>query len=220
MRSKVIVIESRALIRDLLTCVVDGQDAYEVVGQTGFAWHALELSRQLQPAIAIVGLPLPDLDGAETLRRLRRELPGCRILVFSGLTWTDSLGRGVLDARPDGFICEDESLGHLWHALEAAASGDFSRAAPSANHRALGLAPRGGGAGPSLSRRECEVIGLLAEGRTSKDICTRLGVAVRTVENHRARMKTKLGVRSTAELIRFAIEHRLGPREPTRARPA
>jgi DNA-binding NarL/FixJ family response regulator len=153
------------------------------------------------PAVVVLDLLMPDLGGAEIIKRLRVRIPLSRVLVFSGAIDDSVLGPAVL-ARPHGFVKKSDPLSVLFSALKVVQSGGrfFS---PSID-RLLDYNPS-----PephNLSSREVEVLHLIAQGKTNKEIGQTLGISTKTVDNHRTRLMRKLNLHNGAQVARYAIQ--------------
>jgi DNA-binding NarL/FixJ family response regulator len=185
----------------------------EVIAQAGDGAEALALAHRQAPAVAVLDLSMPRLNGLETVRRFRAELPRVRLLVLTAHD-EEELVLPVVRAGAHGFLRKDCGAEELLRAVRALAAGgsyfspDVSRLlAEQVRSRqtesADPLAP--------LTAREREVFHLVAEGRTTKEIASALGVSPKTAENHRARVLSKLGLHNAAGLVRFAAGRGLLP---------
>lgn len=210
MNTRVVVADPHASSRELLAAAL-GTPAggCEVVGQAGLAAEAAALCARHRPELVITSLGLTDAPGAAVVRRLREAVAGCRVLILSGTT-DRALLTAVLRAQPTSFVHRSEPLTNLFAAVAAAArgAGYFSPVAAGLLFGAGTTAaadPAEGGPAVGLSPREREVLALVAAGLSNKAIAARLGVATRTVENHRARLQEKLHLHGVAELTRYAL---------------
>lgn len=151
--------------------------------------------------VAILDLVLPELSGHEVILRLRREIPELRIVVFTGISDNNVLA-GALRCKPDGIVHKSEPLEILLSALRTASVGGrfFS---PKTKHFVAHSEFR---PAQPRSTREIEVLQSIAEGKPNKEIARLLGVATKTVENHRTRLMQKLGVHNTASLTLAAVQ--------------
>jgi DNA-binding NarL/FixJ family response regulator len=156
--------------------------------------------------VLIIELVLPELCGHEVISRVRREFPGIRVVVFTGASDTSMLAN-ALRSEPNGFVHKSEPLETLLFALRAASVGGrfFS---PKVNHL---VAHSELGATHALSAREIEVMQSIAEGKSNKEISRLLGVATKTVDNHRTHLMQKLGVHNAASLTLVAVQMGICP---------
>lgn len=202
MKKRVLVVDDHTSVREMLVVLVGRWERFEVVGQAGSGLTALTLCRCLHPDLMILDLLLPELAGLEVLRRIAAIQPRVSVLIYSG-TCNQSLLNDVLKERPDGFVSKGEPLKTLRDAAETVAEGGryFSPSAmPFLFEKPLQRDP-----GPDLSPREREVLQLVAESGSSKEIASRLGICVKTVENHRSRIMEKLNLHDVASLTRYAM---------------
>ena len=184
-----------------VSCCVIIWNIYRVVGQAGTGLDAIRLFEKTSPNLAIIELHLSQLSGHEVLSRARRKLPGMRIVVFTGISDKIVLTK-ALQAGPDGIVHKSELLEILLVALRTVSVGGrfFSpKLNHSVDHSEIGPAR-------VLSAREIEVMQSIAEGKSNKEIAALLGVATKTVDNHRSRLMQKLGVHNAASLTLVAVQ--------------
>ena len=201
MRKSVLLIDDHEAVRELLCGYLERFPEYKVVGQAGTGLEATSLFRKTAPDLAIIDLVLPELCGHEVILRMRKELPETRIVVFTGASATSVLAN-ALRCKPDGLVHKSEPLEVLLTALRVVSAGGrfFS---PKLNQY---VSPFEFGPVQALSAREIEVMQSIAEGKCNKEIGRLLGVATKTVHNHRARLMQKLGVHNAASLTVVAVQ--------------
>jgi DNA-binding NarL/FixJ family response regulator len=201
MKKKVVVVDHHESVRELLCRYLERSPDYEVVGQAGTGLEAIRLLKKTSANVAIIDLVLPELCGHEVISRLRREIPKLRIVVFTGASDTNVLA-SALRSGPDGIVYKSEPLEVLLSALRTVSFGGrfFS---PKANHYVTHSEFR---PAQALSTREIEVMQSIAEGKSNKEIGRLLGVATKTVDNHRTRLMKKLGVHNAASLTLAAVQ--------------
>lgn len=195
------IVDPQEAVRELLYHFLARLPEYEVVGQAGTGLAAMRLFEKTAPNLAVIELFLPQLCGLEVLSRVRRELPEMRVVVFTETSDTIVLTK-ALQARPDGIVHKSEPLEILLLALRmVSAGGRF--VSPRLNHSV-----DHSGLGPAhvLSAREIEVMQSIAEGKSNKEIAVLLGVATKTVNNHRSRLMKKLGIHNAASLTLAAVK--------------
>lgn len=200
MKKRVVIVDDHTSIRQMLVVILRLESNVEIVGEAGTGLQAMEVCRRTQPDVVILDLLLPELCGTEILKRLRHEWPKLRFLVYSGALHQQVL-LSALRERPHGFVQKSDSLEALREALRIVMDGGTY------------LTPflTGLTRGPMMDElhevtlREREVLQMVAEGRSSKEVAARLGIAMKTVENHRAHLMEKLGLHDVASLTRFAI---------------
>ena len=177
-----------------------------MVGQAGTGLEAIRLIKMTFINVLIIELVLPELCGHEVISRARREVPGIQTVVFTGASDTTMLAN-ALRSEPNGFVHKSEPLEILLFALRIASVGGrfFS---PKVNHL---VAHSEFGATQALSAREIEVMQSIAEGKSNKEIGRLLGVATKTVDNHRTHLMHKLGVHNAASLTLIAVQMGICP---------
>jgi DNA-binding NarL/FixJ family response regulator len=208
--TKVILADDHALVREGVGRLLEDSGEIRVVGQAADSHEALRLAHKLEPDVAIIDLSMPGLDGIELTRTLARELPKVKVIVLT-MHANQEYAVRVLQAGARGFIGKGAEGAELATAvLKVARGGTYLPAA------LLDTLPeRFANSKPSedpvaaLSGRELQVLKLLAEGRTGKQIGQTLHLSVKTVDTYRARLLAKLGLETTADLIRFALRHKV-----------
>jgi DNA-binding NarL/FixJ family response regulator len=201
MKRKVVIVDHHEAVRELLCRYLESSSEYAVVGQAGTGLEAMRLLKRTSANVVIIDLVLPELCGHEVISRLRREIPELRIVVFTGASDTNVLA-SALRSDPDGIVHKSEPLEILLSALRTVSYGGrfFS---PKANHYVTHSELR---QAQALSTREIEVMQSIAEGKSNKEIGRLLGVATKTVDNHRTRLMQKLGVHNAASLTLAAVQ--------------
>jgi DNA-binding NarL/FixJ family response regulator len=201
MKKSVLLVDDHKAVRELLGRYLEGFPEYKVVGQAGTGLEAIALLRKTKPDLTIIDLVLPELCGHEVILRVRKELAETRFVVFTGAS-TGSVLVNALRCDPDGLVHKCEPLEVLLNALRVVTAGGrfFS---PKLNQYVSHFE---WGALKTLSRREIEIMQSIAEGKCNKEIGTLLGLATKTVDNHRARLMQKLGVHNAAALTVLAVQ--------------
>jgi DNA-binding NarL/FixJ family response regulator len=207
----VLLVDDHPLFREGLRSLLAGQAAYAVVGEAGSAGEAMELARLRAPEVVVLDIGLPDANGIEVIRQLRSLAASPRILVVSMHARLDlvaeSLRVGAL-----GYVLKDSAAANLLHGLEAVSRGDRYLDGSIVPQLLLKLdeyaVRRSRPADPAydtLTRREQQILRLLAEGRSAGAIAADLYISRKTVDNHRANIFGKLGLTSMAELVHYAV---------------
>ena len=212
MKRRIVLVDDQEAIRELLCRFLESLPDYEVVGEAGTGLEAMRILKNALPNVFIIELLLPQLCGHEVILRVRKEFPKIRVVVFTGASDPSILANAWRSA-PDGVVHKSEPLEMLLSALRTVGAGGrfFS---PKLNHfvdhSELGSAQ-------ILSAREIEVMQSIAEGKSNKEIGSLLGVATKTVDNHRSRLMQKLGVHNAASLTLLAVQMGIVParRVPT-----
>jgi DNA-binding NarL/FixJ family response regulator len=206
MKKKVVIVDDHDAVRELLCRYLERLPEYEVAGQAGTGLDAIRLFKRTSPNIAIIDLVLPELCGHEVISRARREFPEMRVVVFTGASDATVLAH-ALRSEPDGIVHKSERLEILLDALRTVSVGGRFYS-PKLN-KSVGR-PESGSA-QALSAREIEVMQSIAEGKSNKEIGRLLGVATKTVDNHRSRLMQKLGVHNAASLTLVAVQMGIVP---------
>jgi DNA-binding NarL/FixJ family response regulator len=205
---RVLLADDHQLVRDGLKGILGAASGIEVAGEAASGDEALALVRTREFDVALLDLSMPGLAGIDLIKRLRLERPALRILVLS-MHGEQQYAARALKAGAAGYLTKDTAAEQLVSALRKVAAGGV--AISEATAASLLASARGGDVPPHslLSDREFEVFRLLAAGRTPTEIAERLHLSVKTVSTHKARLQQKLNVASTAELVRYALEHDL-----------
>lgn len=198
-KHRVLLIESYKVIRELIKYFFQDKE-FEVVGEAEHGLEALSVCQQLLPSLAVIDPCVPGLSATEVVRCIRKDFSDIRVVVFSGANDTKLLS-GMLQAKPHGFVRKSESLQTFLVALRTVMAG--GRFFSPMTDPWSGV--RDGDESVRLSAREREVLQAIAEGRTNKQIAVRLGIAAKTVENHRTRMMQRLNLHSVAALTKYAL---------------
>ena len=202
---KVFIAEDQTILRDLIRRVLDGYPAITVVGSSGDGQEAFEKCLELKPDIVVLDIMLPFLNGIEVLRRLKAKNPKMRILVFSEAC-SRTVIKQAIEAGVDGFIEKNIHLSDLEKAIDRIVEGEsFFGPRITETMRKIMLNPEQDNSLSSLTSRERQVLQLIAEGHTSKEIAQILTISYKTADTHRANIMDKLDKHNVAELTRFAI---------------
>lgn len=201
MKKRIVIADDHASIRDMLVWILMQETCYEIIGEAGSGIEAIKVCGSLRPDLLILDLVLPCISGTEVLRRVKKELPSTRVLIYSGAC-NSVLMKEALRERPHGYVGKLEGLRTLKQAISIITGGGsyFSPVASNLLGEATGEKPNC----TDLSPREREILQMIAEGMSSKQISGLLDVAVKTVENHRANLMGKLNMHDVASLTRYA----------------
>ena len=204
---RVLIADDHTMVRESLVSVLQADGDVQVVAQAADGIEAIEKAEATRPDVVVADLSMPRLGGVEVVRRLREKLPGTRVLVLT-MHQEDEYVLQAVRAGASGYLVKDSAAAELLTAVRSLHAGR-SHFGPQAS-RALAEQvqhPERSAADPygSLTAREREVLHLIAEGLTTKEIARKLDISVKTAENHRGRVLDKLDVRNTAELVRYAL---------------
>lgn len=206
---KVYIIEDEVLLRDLITDLLSKHRDLEIIGASGDGREGLNACLRLKPHIVILDVRLPGLNGIEIAQRLKSEFPWVKILVFSGMFNLGIIKR-VLMAKVNGIIEKSAGLQEMEKAISAVSSGQ-SYFGPTIVEKMpeLLLTQETDQSLEALTPREREILQLIAEGNTTKEIADKLGISARTADVHRTHVMQKLDVHNVAGLTRLAIAYGL-----------
>ena len=209
---RILIADDHGLVRRGARGVLNSRHGWKVVGEAANGREAVEKTIKLKPDVAIIDITMPELDGVEVVRQVREATPETKVLVLT-MHDSDRMVQRALDAGAHGYILKSDLTDCLAKAVKAVAEGKRFLTPKISEIVLEGFLNRRSqhrGGDPASARttpREIEIIRLLAEGKSNKEIAAKLGIAVRTVETHRAKIMLKLGLHSLAELIHYAIRN-------------
>jgi len=199
------IAEDQTILRDLIRRVLENHPQVTVVGTSGDGQEAYQKCLELQPDVIILDIMLPYLNGVEVLRRLKTKSPQTRILVFSEACSRNVIKQAV-EAGVDAFVEKDVELSELERAVDRVLVGEtYFGPRVSDIMRRIMSNPDEDNSLHALTSRERQVLQLIAEGHTSKEIAQILNISYKTADTHRANIMEKLDMHNVAELTRFAI---------------
>jgi two-component system response regulator NreC len=207
-RTRILLADDHAVVRQGFKMILGAQVDMEIVGEAANGREAVELAAQLHPDIVVMDVAMPELNGIEATRRLLAANPHIRVIALS--MHKDSVYvREILRAGARGYLLKDSGADDLVKAIRAVAGGE-SYLSPAVSNAVLDDY-RKHVTNPIdlLTSREREVLQMLAEGKTNKEIAVVLNLSVYTVDAHRGRIMEKLNLHSINELVRFALRNGL-----------
>jgi DNA-binding NarL/FixJ family response regulator len=217
MSTKVLIADDHKIVREGLKALIDKQESMQVVAEADNGLEAVRLARKLQPDVVIMDLGMPQMNGIEATREVTAHEPGIKVIALS----MHSDKRFVLQmikAGASGYVLKDSAFEELITAIKTVVSNQ-SYLSPKITDVVIKdyvqtLSKGDVSAFSVLTAREREVLQLLAEGRSTKEIAASLSVSVKTVETHRQQIMDKLDIHSVAELTKYAIREGLTSLEP------
>jgi len=213
--ARILLADDHDVVRRGLKALLQERTDWEICGEALSGRQAVELARETQPDLAIVDLMMPDLNGLETTRQIRKVSGATQVLIFT-MHHNETLVHDVLDAGARGYLLKTDAETQIVAAVEALLkrqpyfSAQISETVLGGFLRSGRRAVSGNdGPAPRLTPREREIIQLLSEGHRNKRVAQELGISIKTVETHRTALMRKLGVNSIVELVRYAVRNHL-----------
>jgi DNA-binding NarL/FixJ family response regulator len=214
----ILVVDDHAVVREGLRTFLGLQDGFQIVGEAADGQEALEQAARLDPDVILMDLVMPKLDGVSAMRELRLSSPNSRVIVLTSFLEDDRL-LPALEAGAAGYLLKNSQPSELARAVRAAHAGEaiIDGAVAARLVQALSDRPHPGGGGlERLTRRERDVLALIARGQSNKRIALELGISEKTVKTHVGHVLAKLGVsdRTGAAVLAVQeglVEHPRGP---------
>jgi DNA-binding NarL/FixJ family response regulator len=210
---KVLIADDHALVRDGIRALLALVSNVEVVGEAANGKEAIEKVRELTPDVVLMDLAMPILGGLEATRRIRREFPGTKVLALTQYEDSESV-IPVIEAGACGFVTKVAAFSELASAIQAAYRGDSflsptAAAALVEEYQQKANGKRLRDPYDRLTDREKEVLKLIVEGYTAREIGDRLVISPKTVESYKASLMNKLNIHNKTDLIKYALRKRL-----------
>ena len=210
-KRRILVVDDHQLVRKgVVAAIEDDQQQWEVCGQASTGREAVAAAERLQPDIVVMDISMPDMNGLEATRQILKGNPQTQVLILS-MHESEQIIREVLDSGARGYILKSDAGTDLTTALDALKNHRpffTSKIAEVLLKGYLHPAPSEGSAPAGvISPREREIVQLVAEGKSNKDMANTLNISVKTVETHRARIMAKLDLHSVSDLVRYAIRN-------------
>jgi DNA-binding NarL/FixJ family response regulator len=205
------VADDHPLMRRGICDLLETEPGWEVIGEASNGREALEIVAKTTPDVLVIDLAMPEMNGLTATREILRSFPKVQVVLLT-MHNTDQAIREVLESGGRGYVLKTDAEQHLITAVKAVAAGKpfftpnvaevvlkgyLCRNTEEETDRNL----------PELTTRERQVVQLLAEGKTNKDVAVAMKVSVKTVETHRSNINRKLSVRSTSDLVRYAVRN-------------
>lgn len=209
-RTRVLLAEDHVLVRSGIRALLERLQDFEVVGEAGDGRQVLVLVEQLRPDLVLMDITMPGLNGLDATQRIRKRFPATRVLVLSAHANEEYVAQ-ALRHDASGYLLKGCGLAELELAVRAVARGEvYLTPAVSRQvvHDYLNRL-KSGQRGSPLTSRQREILQLIAEGRSTKEVANELGLSVKTVESHRTHLMERLGVRGIQALVRYAIREGL-----------
>jgi DNA-binding NarL/FixJ family response regulator len=210
---RILIADDHEVVREGTRLMLESEPGWEVCGVATTGREAVEQAKELRPDIAVLDMSMPDLTGLEAARKIKRASPSSEVIIFTA-TESKELIRDVFESGAKSYILKADVGSHLVDAVKSVSQHKpffTSKVAEVLFAKFLDRSPDQPAAESAepLSPRERDVVRLLAEGKSNKEVANLLGLSVRTAETHRANVMHKLGVSSLAELVRYAVRNKL-----------
>jgi DNA-binding NarL/FixJ family response regulator len=214
MAFRIVVADDHEVVRRGLCALLRNQPDWEVCGEASDGREAVEKVLALKPAVVILDIGMPNLNGLEATRQILKANPGVKVLILT-LHDSDQVVQEVLDAGARGFLLKTDAARDLVAAVEALRRDKIYFTPKVAAMVLDGYLRRENGSAPEtparnrLTPREREIIQLLAEGKSSKEVAVALGLSVKTAETHRSNIMRKLELHSVSDLVLYAVRNNI-----------
>jgi DNA-binding NarL/FixJ family response regulator len=213
---RIVLAEDHALVRAGFRSLLQSFSGVEVVGEANDGREALRIIETLRPQVVLMDIMMPGLNGLEATARVSKEFPGVRVIVLS-MNAAEEYVLQAMRAGASGYLLKDGSIGELEQAVRAVARGEKFLSSAVSKHVIAGYVQRTWETSPSsdapgslgsmdkLTPRQREILQLIAEGNTTKEIAKKLEISVKTVESHRMQLMERLDIHDIAGLVRYSI---------------
>lgn len=213
-KTRILLADDHSVVRAGIRLVLENEWGWQVCGEASTGREAVELAGKLQPDIVVLDIGMPELNGLDAARQIKRAVPQAEVLIFTSHE-DEQLVRDVFAAGARGYLLKSDAAQYLTTAVKALLEHKpYYSAAVSETIFAEYL--KGGAGGPGaegqtgrLTPRERELVQLLGEGKMNKEVASILGLSVKTIETHRKNVMRKLGLKSFSELVVYAIRNHL-----------
>lgn len=213
-RTRILLADDHAVLRSGIRMLVESEWGWEVCGEASTGREAVSMSLKLKPDVIVLDIGMPELNGLDATRQIKRDRPETAVLIFSSHE-SEQLVRDVFDAGARGYLLKNDAPQHLVAAVKTLLTGKpYFSARISETIFAAYLKAGQPGAAPAesahrLSPREREIVQLLCEGSTNKEVAAQLGVSAATIETHRKNIMQKLDLKAFSQLVVYAIRNQI-----------
>jgi two-component system response regulator NreC len=210
---RVLIAEDHKMMREGLRSLLEEKLGYDCVAEANDGYEAVRKAKEFHPDIVIMDIMLPNLNGIEATRQIKSQQPEIEVVVLS-MHATRNYVLQVLQAGASAYLLKDSALEDLAAALVAVSKGGMYLSpaittAAALKNEAAGISPKNLADAPRLTKRELQVLQLIADGRSTKEIAATLEVSVKTIETHRKQIMDKLSIRTIAGLTKYCIREGL-----------
>jgi DNA-binding NarL/FixJ family response regulator len=205
MRNSILLVDDHALVRHGIRSFLE-QEGFCVVGEASDGLEALEKVRALSPDTIVMDISMPAQNGLNAAREINKQYPGKKIILLTQHT-EEMYVAGSLDAGVSGYVLKTQASNDLVHAIREVSSGKIYISPGISSVVVAAYKARVNMKEDELTLRERQVLQLIAEGKSTRDVASILHISVKTAETHRTRLMNKLDIHETAGLVRYAIRH-------------
>jgi DNA-binding NarL/FixJ family response regulator len=207
---RILVADDHDIVRRGIKSLIESRPGWQVCDEARSGREAVAKTEERKPDIVVLDISMPELNGLEAARRIRKLSPDSEILILS-VHYSDQLIREILDAGVRGFVVKSDSAQDLIIALETLANHETFFASKATEVMLTNFRRPAGFPGPGemLTSREREIVQLVSEGKSNKEVSSSLGISVKTVDTHRANIMRKLDIHSVSELVRYAVRNEI-----------
>ena len=210
---KILVADDHEVMRNGVRALIEHEPGWQVCGTATNGREAVETAKKLKPEVVVLDMTMPELDGLEALRQIKRALPGTEVVIFSAYH-SEEVIEQLFDAGAKSYIQKSDAGRHLVAAIKSLAehkpffTPELSQIL-FAKFLSCSSGKKQNGQDHTVTDRERDVVRLLARGSSNKEVAHSLGISIRTAETHRATLMRKLGLDSLAALVRYAIRNNI-----------
>ena len=208
MAKNVLIVDDNPCVRTALCELFSREGDFNVCGEAENGREAIEKAQQLYPDLIVTDLSMPILNGLDAAREISKSLPKTKTILLTQHE-EDVYVSGALEAGVRGYVLKNQVASDLLHAVQRVSSGQVYLSPGVSQAVVSAYQSRPGKSADPLTLRERQVLQLIAEGKSTKDIACILFISVKTAESHRSRLMQKLDIHETATLVRYAIRHGL-----------
>jgi two-component system, NarL family, response regulator NreC len=204
---RIVLADDHVLVRQGLRSLLE-REKFQVVAEASDGQEAVRLVETHHPDIAVIDISMPILNGIDTVRELGRSCPKTKTILLTQHE-EDQYIREALEAGVKGYVLKSQAASDLVHAIQQVSRGQFYLSPGVSRAVVEAYRSKSDGAGDPLTVRERQMLQLIAEGKSTKDAASLLGISVKTAESHRMRLMQKLDIHETASLVRYAVRRGL-----------
>lgn len=211
--ARILVADDHEIVRRGLRAILETQRVWEVVGEASTGREAVELAKKLKPDVVVLDIAMPELNGLEATHQILKAAPATEVLILT-MHESEQLVREVLDAGARGYVLKSDAGRDLVLAVDSILKHRPAFTSKVANMVLEGYLSRQDGEKEEpgrlrLTSREREIIQLLSEGKSNKEVATALSISVKTVEAHRSNIMHKLGLHTLSDIVHFAVRNKI-----------